>query len=352
VLNHALDKDNDLRCRVNKLAKQKFGNAESAEKDRFIETEFNNRRAKRERRDAKNAAQPGHMHAFSTSEGTKQDLNTALQNSINPDVENAGYELMRMLIDVQPKAGAQQIPASSIANAKKWIDKIETGQANTEAMSSAMEIASQNKEFSHALWNHLIERNNYSLSYGSNSDGDEDQITNMTSRSSKPSFPVLNGGSRTFQQGPQDTAAIVSGLAQPKPYTSPYDRPESSTMSPTPTSTEVGKDKTPMRAAARPAARPATTSNKQDDNNPLSIDGFLELAAASLSDDDDNDDDTIAGSDAEMQDADALGQKAEEEARRRLAETTVNTIVPVSRAKDTSRMYATIPNTKIKTLKN
>ena len=52
-----LDKDNDLRCRVNKLAKTKFGVENTVEKAKFVENEFNKRRTKREAKQRKRATQ-------------------------------------------------------------------------------------------------------------------------------------------------------------------------------------------------------------------------------------------------------------------------------------------------------
>ncbi|KAL1922584.1 uncharacterized protein VTP21DRAFT_10123 [Calcarisporiella thermophila] len=46
-LNEERNKDNDLRCRVNKRAVKLFGKEESEHKQRWVEEEFNKRRAKR-----------------------------------------------------------------------------------------------------------------------------------------------------------------------------------------------------------------------------------------------------------------------------------------------------------------
>jgi hypothetical protein len=48
TLGHIIDKDNDLRCRINKRAKKLYGVGQSPAKSAWMEAEFNKRRAKRE----------------------------------------------------------------------------------------------------------------------------------------------------------------------------------------------------------------------------------------------------------------------------------------------------------------
>ncbi|KAL1923077.1 uncharacterized protein VTP21DRAFT_9453 [Calcarisporiella thermophila] len=58
-LNEERNKDNDLRCRVNKRANKIFGKEDTEEKRRWIETEFSKRRSKRQDKERRRQAIEG-----------------------------------------------------------------------------------------------------------------------------------------------------------------------------------------------------------------------------------------------------------------------------------------------------
>ncbi|WBW71670.1 DUF3020 family conserved fungal protein Spp41 [Schizosaccharomyces osmophilus] len=80
--NEERNKDNDLRCRVNKKAKKLFGGEPSIEKTNWIEAEFNRRHSKRkekERASAQNSTSNGVSR--SNSQGLLPDLDLLATNS-------------------------------------------------------------------------------------------------------------------------------------------------------------------------------------------------------------------------------------------------------------------------------
>lgn len=99
---HLLDKDNDLRCRVNKRANKLYGNQDSPAKQQWVQEEFEKRRQKRmdkERRkhlvnnvlSVPNASNPETHHGASTEDNHNTDANNnnndantvSMLNSVN-----------------------------------------------------------------------------------------------------------------------------------------------------------------------------------------------------------------------------------------------------------------------------
>jgi Protein of unknown function (DUF3020) len=68
TLGHIIDKDNDLRCRINKRAKKLYGIGQSPAKSAWMEAEFNKRRAKREAKE-RNRSFDGDNFAFAPGFG-------------------------------------------------------------------------------------------------------------------------------------------------------------------------------------------------------------------------------------------------------------------------------------------
>ena len=105
-LSHVPDKDNDLRCRVNKRANLIYGNGPSPEKDAFIEEEFKKRQRKRKGKISSPSPEDERLHA----------------SVHNPEFANV---LMMVLL----QKGLSQEDATSL---------LETLKSNPEALKSFM----------------------------------------------------------------------------------------------------------------------------------------------------------------------------------------------------------------------
>ena len=81
------DKDNDLRCRVYKLAKAKFGDETSPAAQAFIQSEFQRRRSRRQVRQQHRTTAAGALPQFAVSLAPTNP-STSVSNSIAPDTTN------------------------------------------------------------------------------------------------------------------------------------------------------------------------------------------------------------------------------------------------------------------------
>lgn len=149
-----LDKDNDLRCRVNKRANKLYGSQDSPAKQQWVQEEFEKRRQKRmdkERRkhlvnnvlSVPNASNPEAHHGASTEDNhnadgnnSNNDANTvSMLNSVNanqmqnfytplPQIDTAtAAKLLDFPTDLQRQLLEQLNNSMMVRHSHGWIDR-------------------------------------------------------------------------------------------------------------------------------------------------------------------------------------------------------------------------------------
>ena len=389
MLTFLTDKDNDLRCRVNKIAKNRFGAEETPEKSVFIETEFAMRRAKREQKQKNRAQQSGNLPTFNSANGSAGDVNGAYPNTVDPAVAATGHALMN--ISRGAEYGNREIAGAELEAAKKVQADIDSGALNNEQFVRATRLAvhaQRNPDYCSASLAGLDPRKE--AEDGRSSSGGEESLRfaapRLSNMSTSGRFP------HPYAQSPTATATAFGDMVINKSYASPYGILEAPNLSSAAVTESTSNAKTPAQTTFEPIRRqdseelPITPAKSTADADDQQVDALLTLAA--ISDDDDDDNQTIEDQPEQQEKrggsrvrggkgkreamsaarrkglrngiskakdtappaaADPYHEAAHEEdgatdLLRRYAESdlAVNTIVPVKKAQATSKMYEEI----------
>ncbi|KAI9762763.1 MAG: hypothetical protein M4579_000115 [Chaenotheca gracillima] len=134
------NKDNDLRCRINKRAKQIYGPSQSAERRAWIESEFNKRRAKRESKESLRSFDDG-FPGFGFAPGFSNTLFPAPGNGPQGETNAAGLLLANALLGV----GSDGVgPNAEAANALRAA--LEGGSIDPRPFTEALRAMAANPE--------------------------------------------------------------------------------------------------------------------------------------------------------------------------------------------------------------
>lgn len=281
------DKDNDLRCRLNKRAKTKFGSGTSVAKTAYIETEFNKRRTKREIKQRARAIAIGEFPGFAIAPELTDRLFSTQNSSVSKEVQAAGNLLMSTLLGVGSKVslGAKKRTSNSLKVA------LEDGTLNPKPLVEALKIMASNRDLMRGI--------NSKLDY----DGEDEELE-MLSGDDNENQPMQRADARAGSVTSQSSAmnhqsteiikalhaatALLNEMTDTKVYASPYGNPP-------PIVAGVNGYGTPKTNGAGPPS-----SSKQEVNghglDQSQIDALLALAnGGSLTDDED--DKTIADPD-------------------------------------------------------
>jgi hypothetical protein len=325
----SLDKDNDLRCRINKRAKAKFGIGASEEKTAYIEREFGKRRDRRESKQRILAFKRDEFPRFTITPKLLHDLFSTHGSRITDDIRTAGTLLIDTLRGV--RSGGKFQASNDAAGAFKHMLKDES--FNNIAFVDAMKYMARNAELMDVVKSKINADGSKVNDDGSDEElyggsGDDKPApkeplsqTSASTRTASTEFGA-DGSASSPTHHPDDLAdaaptttpfalsqsalllsqqrirslASASALltemaAGHKPYQSPYENPRPSKAPP------------PIKATAPSISAVSNEAPKLNGipedafTEPLSIDKaadhLLALAQGSGSSDEDDDDETI-----------------------------------------------------------
>lgn len=211
-----------MRCRLNKLAKDKFGAAASAEKIAFIEAEFNKRRNKRERKQRARAIAAGEVPSFGIAPELKDRIFSSPNLRISREVETIGNLLVNALF-----GGGNYNDERQTAEAAKALEAaLNETSLSPQLFVEALKLMARNPE--------LMQGINAKMQYDGHDDdpmsGDDTGShplrklpTRSTSTSSQGS--VLNHESQEKIRALNAATALLNQLSDTKVYASPYGHP-------------------------------------------------------------------------------------------------------------------------------
>jgi len=298
-----------LRCRLNKLAKDKFGTAASAEKSAFIEAEFNKRRNKRERKQRARVIAAGEVPSFGIAPELRDRIFSSSNLNISKEVETIG----NLLLDVLFGGGNYNDERQTAEVAKSLEAALEESSPSPQLFIEALKLMAKNSE--------LMQGINAKMQYDGQDDepmsGDDNlshPLQNIPTRSPSASSQgsALNHESQEKIRALNAATALLNQLSDTKVYASPYGQPTPpAAAAPTDNYKSPYSNPPPALAAATTALKNGHGPDKPNGTGPPSsskqsvvdhgldksqIDALLALAnGGSLTDDED--DKTIADPD-------------------------------------------------------
>ena len=296
---HNLDKDNDLKCRINKRAKAKFGIASSAEKTAYVEIEFNKRRNKREKKQRARAIEAGEFPSYVIAPELGDRIFSSQNPNLSSQVQTAGNLLMNALFGVgsdgNKRAAAEAAAALRAA--------LEDGTLDSKPFIEALKVMALNAE--------LMQGINSKLDDGDDEDhealsGDENEPQPLHSaaaheESVTPQSSTSQQQSSEIIKALNAATALLNQMTDTKAYASPYGNPP---PPPTAAAEINGSRATKINGTESTSSTNDTNKHGLDQSQ---IDAILSLAnGGSLTDDED--DKTIADPDEDnAQDLDLSG---------------------------------------------
>ncbi|KAI9817378.1 MAG: hypothetical protein M1832_004685 [Thelocarpon impressellum] len=139
------NKDNDLRCRINKRAKTLWGPTQSVERSAWMESEFNKRRAKRESKERVHAFDDG-FPGFAFAPGFGSTLFPAPGVGPQGETNAAGLLLANALLGVGSNGAG---PNAEAANALKAA--LEGGAVDPKPFTEALRAMAANPEIMNGI---------------------------------------------------------------------------------------------------------------------------------------------------------------------------------------------------------
>ncbi|MCJ1413587.1 hypothetical protein MMC19_007708 [Ptychographa xylographoides] len=281
------NKDNDLRCRINKRAKAKFGKDPSAGKTAYIETEYNKRRNKSELKQRARAIRTGEFPNFIVTPELSHRIFSIQNPHLSRNVQTAGKLLMNALFVVGTNGNQQGATEAADALRLAVID----GVLDPGPFVEALRVMAMNAE--------LMK----SISAKLDSDGDDEELEALSgdeissqqmhlaesrSESASSQTSALNHQSADIIRALNAATALLNQMADTKAYASPYGNPP-----PIALSTNGQAPETSNGSKQSTSSKPSADGHGLDQSQ---IDALLALAnGGSLTDDED--DKTIADPD-------------------------------------------------------
>ncbi|MCJ1419033.1 hypothetical protein MMC32_005384 [Xylographa parallela] len=293
------NKDNDLKCRINKRAKAKFGIASSTEKTVYVEIEFNKRRNKREKKQRARAIEAGEFPSYVIAPELGDRIFSSQNPNLSSQVQTAGNLLMNALFGVgsdgNKRAAAEAAAALRAA--------LEDGTLDSKPFIEALKVMALNAE--------LMQGINSKLDEGDDEDhealsGDENEpqplhLAATHEESVTPQSSTSQQQSSEIIKALNAATALLNQMTDTKAYASPYGNPP-----PPPTAAAEINDNRATKINGTESASSTNDTNKHGLDQ-SQIDAILSLAnGGSLTDDED--DKTIADPDEDnAQDLDLSG---------------------------------------------
>ncbi|MCJ1282100.1 hypothetical protein MMC26_001423 [Xylographa opegraphella] len=282
------NKDNDLKCRINKRAKAKFGIGSSAEKTAYVESEFNKRRNKREKKQRARAMEAGEFPSYVIA----PELGDRIFSSQNPDlssqVQTAGNLLMNALFGVGSDGNKRATAEAAVALRAA----LEDGTLDSKPFIEALKVMALNAELMQGIRSKLDDGDDEDHEALSGEENESQPLQSAAGHeeSSTPQSSTSQQQSSEIIKALNAATALLNQMTDTKAYASPYGNPPP----PVPAVTEVKNNKA-TKIHGTDATSPPDDTNKHGLDQ-SQIDAILSLAnGGSLTDDED--DKTIADPD-------------------------------------------------------
>ena len=221
------DKDNDLRCRVNKLAKTRFGMENTAEKAKFIESEFNKRRTKREAKQRKRATQSRQFPHFSLHPGIRASLFPQEKRGLaTKQVHLVGNLLADLLFANENDKDSVKENAANAVNLA-----LTKSTFNESTFIEALRTIASNKDLMKSI-NNALESDHEEVDEEANGLSEDDEQRRPQPPETRTEA-TADDASVTIEQSNEMIKALNAALAlmngmadtQAKTYASPYGKP-------------------------------------------------------------------------------------------------------------------------------
>lgn len=217
-----IDKDNDLRCRINKLAKTKYGAAASAEKSAYIEAEFNKRRNKRERKQRARAVAAGEVPSFAIA----SELRDRIFSSANVNISKEVKTIVNLLLNALLGGGNNNEERQTAEAANALEAALRERFLGPHLFVEAFKVMARDPE--------LMQGINAKMQYDGQDDeplsGDDNgsqllQTIQTRSASASSQSSALNPESQEKIWALNAASALLSQISDTKVYASPYGNP-------------------------------------------------------------------------------------------------------------------------------
>ncbi|MCJ1243907.1 hypothetical protein MMC30_001104 [Trapelia coarctata] len=258
------NKDNDLRCRINRLAKSKFGVAPSTEKSAYIEAEFNKRRNKRERKQRARAIAAGEAPSSAIAPELRDRIFSSASLNIPKEVETIGILLLNALF-----GGGNNSDEGQTAEAAKALGAaIKEMSPSPQVFIEAFKLMAKNSELMHGI--------NAKMHYDGQDDepmsGDDNgiqplQTTRTRSASASSQGSALNHQSQEKIWALNAATALLNQISDTKVYASPYSNP------PPPPPAAAASTDTYKSPYSNPPPAPAVPSTSRNGHEPNKTNG-------------------------------------------------------------------------------
>lgn len=294
MLNTALitDKDNDLRCRINKRAKSIYGLGPSREKSAWMESEFNKRRTKRETKERQRGFGNSEFPGFPIATDLGSTLFSAADNDSQHETNAAGILLSNVLLgpgtngrsNAEAAVALKSALADDSIDPRPYIEALRTMATSQDVMNGINEVLRYEGDDDEAD----------TLSADENPDPVV-QPTELRGGAAAVHAPQTNDQETDIIKALNAATAILNEMTETKSqtYTTPYGNPHpaSEVNGFTAVNGVNGTNAQKSNGITRPtSSRPVVNDHGLDQSQ---IDALLALAnGGSLTDDDD--DNTIA----------------------------------------------------------
>ncbi|MCJ1375381.1 hypothetical protein MMC20_006616 [Loxospora ochrophaea] len=274
------DKDNDLRCRLNRRAKTIYGTGPSPEKAAWLEAEFNKRRNKREARQRKRAFGEGEFPGFSFS----SDLGSTFwsqEGVLKTGIHAAGTLLANTLLSVSNHNNGQQ-NADAARTLKAAFEDVNTDR---KPFIEALKLMATNPDILRGI----------SAVLSGEGDSEDNASGDENGRSSRASTETRN--SATQQSGESDRIKAINaasailyqiGRTKIQAYVTPYSNPQNTAGDIDGLTFPNGAEQKSVRTSSS-SAKSTTDSHEQDPLTTSQVDRLLAMAnGGPITHDDDN----------------------------------------------------------------
>ncbi|MCJ1404654.1 hypothetical protein MMC11_007880 [Xylographa trunciseda] len=287
------NKDNDLKCRINKRAKAKFGVVSSVEKTAYIETEFNKRRNKRENKQRARAVEAGEFPSYVIAPELGDRIFSSQNPNLSSEVQTAGNLLMNALFGVGSD-GNQKATTEAAAALRA---ALEDGTLDSKPFIEALKVMALNAELMRGINSKLDDGDDEDNEAFSGDENESQPLHSATAHAESitPQSSTSQQQSSEIIKALNAATALLNQMTDTKVYASPYGNPPP----PPPAAAVAPAMDVNGDGATKPNGTDSAASTNETNKHGLDqsqIDAILSLAnGGSLTDDED--DKTIADPD-------------------------------------------------------
>ncbi|MCJ1258984.1 hypothetical protein MMC24_006818 [Lignoscripta atroalba] len=279
------DKDNDLRCRINKRAKAIYGTEPSNAKIAWTEAEYNKRRSKRETNQRTRASKGGDFVGFSFTPNLSNTLFSHQAGNHRNDINAAG----RLLTDALQVAGSHSTAEPNTHAAEALKNALEDSSKDPTPFVEALQTMATNPEIMSAINAVLDDSNDDDIDTMS---GDENgqpslQSTEIDVRVATHQASIMNHQSNDIIRALNEATALLNEMAETKVYVTPYANPPPKNGGSNGFGAVNGSSTQKSNGTTRSSSKKQVANNHGLDQS--QIDALLALAnGGSLTDDEDD----------------------------------------------------------------